>query len=174
MKKIPLTKGKVALVDDDDFEVLNAHRWHASGHRQKIFYASRCVRTPDGAWIPERMHRVILSRKLGRVLVKGEQVDHVSGDGLDNRRDNLRSATIAQNLRNCFRRRTAIQSSRYLGVSWHNREQQWQARIGVSYKRIELGWYQTEIEAALAREFYISAHPELGARSNFSQHELTL
>jgi hypothetical protein len=112
------------------------------------------------------MHRVVLSRKLGRALLRREEVDHEKGNGLDNRREKLRLATSAQNKRNC-RRKSANPSSRYLGVNWHKVKKGWQAKIMVNGKSVYLGLHPTELEAALAREAYIKAHPELMARSNF-------
>jgi len=172
MKEIPLTQGKVALVDDEDFEVLNAFKWCA-GRDKRTFYVMRRVRRPSGGWTTEKMHRVILMRKLGHSLAKDEQSDHVNGDGLDNRRENLQMATTAQNQRNCHRFMHTV-TSRYLGVCWHKHFAKWTPRVGVARKRVSLGYYRTESEAALAREFYIAAHPELQARSNFAGHELTL
>ena len=172
MKAIPLTRGLVALVDDNDFEALTAYKWCPNRHRCTV-YATRGTRRTDGGHVTVYMHRTVLERKLGRPLVKGEDADHVNGDGLDNRRENLRPATRAQNMCN-LHRRVANPSSRYLGVQWHAHTQRWRARIRVSHKEVYLGIYQGEDEAALAREFYIAAHPELQARSNFSEHELTL
>lgn len=176
MREIPLTQGKVALVDDEDYAALAMLKWHAN-RDGLTFYARHNarhrVRRPDGAWTHEQMHRVILARKLGRPLAKGEHTDHVNGDGLDNRRENLRPATSSQNHRNC-RRRVASPSSRYLGVTWAKNRKKWTAQIYINGKNANLGQYLSEDEAALAREFYIAAHPELQARSNFAGHELRL
>lgn len=174
MREIPLTQGKVALVDDEDFETLNAHKWCAVRQRH-TFYAVRNVRlhspSPRGSTMV-KMHLVVLSRKPGRLLARGELPDHVNGNGLDNQRVNLRRATHGQNLRNC-RKREAL-TSRYLGVSWANRRANWRAQIRIDGKARSLGNYTTEDEAALAREFYIAANPELQAKSNFQGNELTL
>ena len=165
MKEIHLTQGKVAIVDDTDFEALNAHKWYA--HREaRTVYALRNVRRPDGGRTSELMHRVVLSRKLDRALLRGEQGEHRNGDGISNWRDNLRLATDAQNGRNRHRR-VANPSSQYLGVSRDKRHKNWQVHIRVNGKKIYLGRYATEFEAALAREYYITAHPELMARPNF-------
>jgi hypothetical protein len=94
MKGIPLTRGKVALVDDEDFEVLNTHKWYA--HKDHCtFYA--CRQAEDGSKKKMTMHRQLLSLKLGRPLLKGEKTDHWNGNGLDNKRENLRLSTNAQN-----------------------------------------------------------------------------
>ena len=166
MKEIQLTRGKVAIVDDEDFEFLNAFKWYAERGRY-TFYATHHVRQLGEQPKVERMHCAVLSRKLGRALTKGEQSDHDNGNGLDNRRPNLFSATHSQNQRNRWRRK-ANSTSRYLGVSWHERSGKWMAQICVSWQSVYLGVHCTEFEAAMARETYIAAHPELRARSNFT------
>ena len=117
--------------------------------------------------MPEQMHRMVLERKLGRPLSKGEMPDHENGDGLDNRRVNIRLSTHMQNMHNC-RRHAANPSSKFLGVHWHRCGRKWQAVIGVNGKKIDLGRYNLEFDAAMAREAFIVAHPELMARSNFT------
>lgn len=169
MKEIKLTQGKVAIVDDEDYETVNAHKWCAFS-AWNTFYITRCVPLPNGTTTSERMHRVILARKLGRPLLRDEYTDHVNGDGLDNRRQNLRLATNAQNQRNCHRRK-ANPTSRFLGVYWAARDKRWAARIQVNRRGVNLGYYTTEFDAVLAREEYIVAHPELMARSNFPMGE---
>ena len=166
MKEIPLTQGTVALVDDEDFDALAAFKWCASRSRN-TFYATRGVHRPDGRWTTEQMHRVVFARKLGRALTDGVNPDHENRNGLDNRRENLREATVAQNRRNC-RRHSANPASQYLGVTWRKYEKKWQAQIGIARECIYLGCYATELAAAQAREAFITAHPELRARSNFT------
>lgn len=165
MKEIPLTQGKVALVDDEDFEAVAAVKWCAKRGGQ-TYYAERHIPCPGGSRPTERMHRLVLARVLGRDLLKGEHPDHINGDGLDNQRSNLRVATRAQNMRNC-RRRSANPSSQYLGVSFHKDSGKWQAQVRVPGKQIHLGIHSSELAAAQAREAFISVHPELHARSNF-------
>lgn len=165
MMEIRLTRGKVALVDDEDFEEVSAHQWYAYPHRS-TFYAERRVRHSDGKYDPEHMHVVILMRKLGRRLAPGMFPDHINGNGLDNRRVNLREATRAQNGRNCCRR-SASPASQYLGVTWHRESKKWVARIRADGRNVYLGIFVTELEAAKAREAYIATRPELHARTNF-------
>ena len=167
MKEIELTQGKVALLDDEDFEEIAAFKWYAE-RQHHTFYAQRAVRRLDGGRTIEYLHRVILARMLGRALAKDEQVDHIDGDGLNNQRANLRPATNAQNGRNC-RHRVSNPSSQYLGVSWHKGSKKWQTLIQIDRKKLYLGRYATELEAALAREYFIDAHPELQAKSNFGR-----
>jgi len=88
------------------------------------------------------MHRELLRAP------KGLLVDHIDGNGLNNRMSNIRSCTYAQNVQN---RQPNINSrSRYKGVCWHKRNKKWQASITKSGKRLYLGQYDDQIEAALA------------------------
>ena len=168
MKKIALTQGQFSIVDDEDFEAFGADNWYSKRIRKSscMFYAERGVHRPGGRRTHEKMHRVVLSRKLGRDLDKSEQCDHINGDGLDNQRENLRLATHSQNQRNC-RRHVANPSSQFLGVSWHKASGKWRADVQVDGKQVYLGLHATELAAALAREAFIVAYPELHARSNF-------
>jgi len=165
MPEIPLTRGMVTIVDDEDFETLSHSKWRASRDRN-TFYAERTVYGSGGSGIHERVHRVVLSRKIGRPLLASEFVDHENGDGLDNRRANLRLATNSQNQRNC-KRHSMNPSSRYLGISWYAPRKTWRARIQVEGKEIYIGYHASEYAAARARDEYIAAHPGLLARLNF-------
>ena len=90
-RRIPLTQGLYALVDPEDYESLARHKWHATRGRT-TFYAQRKVWDPvTRREITIKMHRQILHVRDGLL------VDHVSRNGLDNRKANLRSATPAQN-----------------------------------------------------------------------------
>ena len=87
MKKIPLSRGLFALVDDEDYDELNKYNWNATEVRG-AYYARRYVGFQDGKSITIKMHQQIM----------GENgADHINGDGLDNRRSNLRPATEQQN-----------------------------------------------------------------------------
>ena len=157
MREIVLTRGQVAIVDDEDFEAVSAFKWCAQPSRH-TFYALRNVRRPGGGKTTENLHRLVLARKLGRPLLNGEKADHENGDGLDNRREKLRLATNAQNMRNCFKS-LPNKSSQFLGVARHRATKKWQASIRVPGKSIYLGLHDTELGAAQSREAYILAHP---------------
>jgi len=90
-----------------------------------------------------------MSRIIGRPLEKFEHIDHINGDGLDNRRDNLRICTRTENVR-CQRKRTKPTSSRFKGVTWHKNHRYWQAAIRKNGERTYLGWFKGEEEAARA------------------------
>lgn len=130
MKEITLTQGKVALVDDGDYEWLSRWKWYAWWNpKTRSFYA---VRTDH----PYRiyMHRAILGLTKGDGL-KGDHVE--PSRTLDNRRENLRIATTSQNGMNS--RRGIGNSSGYKGVSFDRSRNQWMACIKVNYKNIFLG-----------------------------------
>jgi hypothetical protein len=130
---IPLTKGQEALVDDDQFEGLLLHLWRYASSG----YAVRTVRI-NGRRRHIFMHRQIMAAQPGQL------VDHINGDRLDNRRENLRFVTRSQNQHN--RRKNARGSSPYKGVSWHTRG--WHVRIRVQGQRIHLGYYPCPRQAA--------------------------
>ena len=141
MKLIPLTQGKFALVDDAEAGKVLPWKWYAQKDKN-TFYAKRCVRKPDGTRMKLQMHRVIMG-----ITNHSIQVDHRSGNGLDNRRSNLRVATHGQNQRNAAKRKDNTSGMR--GVGWNKHAGKWQARIRANGKRIHLGYF-TDIAAAKA------------------------
>lgn len=142
MKKIKLTQGKYALVDDIDFMYLNQWKWHAFKIKNKgIWYASRTVRLKNRKRFIQLMHRLILNTP------KGMESDHINGDGLDNQRSNLRICTRNQNQMN---RRKLKGSSKYKGIWWNNWAKKWYAQIQPNNKNIYLGFFNTAKEAARA------------------------
>lgn len=143
MKEIPLTRGLVALVDDEDFETLNQHRWCATLKRY-TWVACRGV-WKDGKTAIEYMHRTILKAPAGTL------VDHKNGSGLDNQKQNLRLCTIAQN--NCNRNRMqSTNTTGYRGVTRRSDRRSgkiWRAEIWHNNKKIHIGVYDS-IDAAVA------------------------
>lgn len=164
MRTIALTQGKVALVDDEDFESLNVFKWYAHWDR-RTFYAARKLPRSGGVQLIEHLHRVVLTRKLGRDIAPCFLPDHEDGDGLNNQRYNLSEVTHRGNSENLHVEKT----SRYLGVCWHNARGKWMAQIRVDGRQTYLGYHSTEISAAIVRDAYIEAHPDLNARLNFSK-----
>ena len=153
-KTIALSQGKVALVDDQDFGWLNQWKWYCGVSRKPTrtkYYAVRNT-TLNGRRKWTAMHRVITN------AAKGCLVDHANGDGLDNRRANLRICTPAENLLN--RRKTLGTSSRYKGVSWNKQKQKWVAYIHRHKDYIHLGSHDSECEAA--RVYDEAAQREFG------------
>lgn len=146
--EIPLTHGLVALVDDEDYErVVAAGKWQAYPSRD-TFYAKRSVKRPDGVWRLIPLHTFLTGYDL---------TDHHNGNGLDNRRDNLRPATHAENMRNRALQRN--NTSGFKGVNWHSRSRKWKAQIRTNGSKRHVGMFGTPEEAAraydeAAREFH--------------------
>jgi hypothetical protein len=132
-----LTPGKVTLLDEEDLPLAAGHRWYwmRVGRDQAIEYAYTHV----------EKRRLYLHRLLCPDAV---EVDHINGDGLDNRRKNLRSTTHKLNLAN--QRPQQGRSSQYKGVSWERRRGRWEAYIRIDKQHIHLGKFDDEVEAALA------------------------
>lgn len=152
MKTIPLSKGYVAIVDDEDFALLAKHKWRARLNGRTV-YAVREFRD-NGKNRTQYMHRLILG-------IEGLRVDgdHVNHNGLDNRRINLRIASRAENRRNSQKMLSPTRSI-YKGVSWVKRPKHrpWQAKITVLGKRVYLGYFSTQEEAALAYRVAAEKH----------------
>lgn len=137
MKEIILTKGKVALVDDADFGRLSIHKWYAL-KGDKRFYSARNVPF-NGGQKRIFMHREIMGTS------KGIQVDHKNGNGLDNRKDNLRNCTRSENCRN---KKKYCGGSKFKGVSWDKRHKKWIVQIKYEDKNRHVGFFDNEIVAA--------------------------
>lgn len=143
VKEIKLTRGKTALVDDEDFEKLNQYEWHVQYHKKtKKYYAVRTA-TIYGKRCNTQMHRFILG-----LIDPKVQGDHLDGNGLNNQRENLRVATNQQNSFNMKKRLSC--SSQYKGVCWNKFHQKWHSKIMVNRKIENLGYFDDEIKAAIA------------------------
>jgi hypothetical protein len=157
--EIPLTQGKVAIVDECDAH-LAAFRWHAC-RDGRTWYAKRAK------WADGRSRTVILHREILGVP-RGVQVDHVNGNGLDCRRANMRPATGAENTRNY--RTPSHNTSGYKGII-RRKNGRWQACIRYCGKRTYLGRFGSAEEAARAYDAAaLRLHGEF-ARINFPHSE---
>jgi len=156
-RRIRLTEGKFTIVDPQDFYWLNNFDWCAKEYHGG-FHAVRFNNHGDTMILS--MHRQIMNQPLGLL------VDHRNRDGLDNRRDNLRLATRSQN--NCNTTKRKNTSSRFVGVSFDKRKQRWVAYINYNGKRIFLGYFDSEIEAAKAYDEAAKKYHAEFARLNFS------
>lgn len=137
---IPLTKGYVARLDAADLPEVSGWLWNALEERRKS----------DGhlyTVYARRANSILLHRVIMRAP-KEMKVDHISGDGLDNRRSNLRLATPSQNQFN--KRRSVANTSGFKGVSWISEHRKWKAAIRHSGRTDFLGYFQTAEEAAQA------------------------
>ena len=138
MKKIPLTNGQFATVDDEDFKELNQFTWQAQWDADtRSFYAVRGVRLPNGKHVKELMHRRILGLEYG----DKRQIDHIAHQTLDNRRANIRIVTPSQNQHNYRCKK---------GYTWNKSHRKYQAQIGVNGRRIFLGYFDGPQEARAA------------------------
>jgi len=141
MKEIPLTRGYTALVDDADFPLVSQSRWQARPDRNTV-YASRGVRDGSGKTKTLYMHVALLDAGDGLV------VDHINGNGLDNRRKNLRIATRGQNVHHSF---TTVKNKHgFRGISFIERYQRWQVSMKTGGRNTYVGFYATAEEAARA------------------------
>lgn len=138
---IPLTRGKVTLVNDKDVAKLAGWTWRAVYRKgRNLWYAQGYrggLKTREDVY----MHQLVAGAKRGKI------VDHKDGDGLNNRRRNLRHCTVRQNVLGAGVR---PHSSRYKGVYWSKRDRVWRAQIGVHRKIICLGNFRDEGDAGRA------------------------
>jgi hypothetical protein len=142
VKLIPLTQGQFAIVDETDFEWLSQWKWQALWSRSsKSFYARRSA-SFQGEQKVIYMAREILGNPIGL------QVDHSNHDTLDNRRSNLRAATVSQNQFN--RGLSARSTSGHKGVTWSKRRSRWISRIELNGHRRYLGMFSDLSAAATA------------------------
>jgi AP2 domain len=141
MRTIPLggkrAAGRVALIDDEDWELVSQHNWSVSEH-PGVAYALTGIER-DGKLTTIRMHKF---------LTGWSRTDHINGDGLDNRRANLRPVTQAQNQAN--QRPWRGGSSQYKGVYYQRRSRKWAANIMISGHTWYLGAFTVEEDAARA------------------------
>lgn len=135
---LPLSQGKFAMIDSDDFEKVGRVKWSAQ-KEGKNFYAYRMMGGGRNRKIVY-LHGAILE-------IKG--VDHRNGNGLDCRRENIRPATAKQQSQ-AFQRKRPGTSSKFRGVTWHRSASAWQAKISAEGSSFYLGLFKEEIDAARA------------------------
>lgn len=132
MSYIPLTKGRVTIIDSEDYGVLSRYQW--------MCHCGYVRRVEKGKTI--HMHRLLMN------CPDNFEVDHINRNKLDNRKSNLRIVTRQQNM--CNKTRYAGSSSKYKGVSWHSKDKIWNAQIRLDRKIYYLGAYESEEVAAAA------------------------
>lgn len=149
MRKIEITRGHFAIIDDEDYESVEKFKWRYS----PSFCSGYAIRGQhvgfeDGKQVSKTisMHRFIMNAP------EGMEVDHINGNGLDNRRCNLRIATRSQNKWN--RRKLQPKSSRFKGVHWEDDRKKWRAYIYKNNRRTIIGRFDNELDAALAYNKY--------------------
>jgi hypothetical protein len=165
MRTIVLTKGKVAIVDAEDYATLRGFKWYAL-FRDGSWHAARTVKR-NGEKRTVYMHRQIMGEPEGML------VDHRNRDGLDNRRENLRVCTKRQNAWNGHRR-IRNKTSRFKGVCRQCGRvgatgRPWRATITVAGRQKYLGWFKTQADAARAYDDAAVFHFGEFARTNFQR-----
>lgn len=148
--EIPLSQGRISLIDEADWELVRGYRWYAVKDRN-VWYAQANTSRKEGPRRTVRMHRLLLGLTDGKI-----KIDHRDGDGLNNQRANLRSCKHAQNLRNTGAH--ANNTSGFKGVSWDKQSGRWKAQIRGDLKKKHIGYFFTPEEAFAA---YCSAAAEL-------------
>jgi hypothetical protein len=147
MKTIELTQGKVAIVSDEDYEWYNQWKWspHSSG------YAVRGEKGENG-----KMKIIYMHREINRTP-PGMDTSHLNGNGLDNRRENLRTCTTSENLHN--RKIYKNNRSGFKGVSFVKSTGKWRARINVDGIQVNLGNFLSIQEAVSAYNKVAGKYP---------------
>ena len=148
--KILLTQGKAAIIDVVDYDLIRSIKWCAVKNGNNWYAKHKTI----------YLHRFLLNPK------SNEECDHINGDGLDNRRCNLRIVTSAQNSMNS-QKRPGYTSSRFKGVSWDKANNRWRADICVDYKKMYLGLFSDEVEAVKA--YNVTASEYFGEYAKLNQ-----
>jgi hypothetical protein len=141
MKKIYLvTKGKIAIVDDEDFDFLNQWKWYCNVGGYVMRHEKQKNYKRNTIW----MHRLINNTP------EGFDTDHINRNKLDNRKNNLRSLLHGKNLMNMGSRKNNISGK--IGVGWHAMGKKWRAYISLNGKYLHLGDYKYKKDAIVARK----------------------
>jgi hypothetical protein len=142
LKEIPLTKGKIAIVDDEDFEMLSRFKWCCSNRGYAIRKSNE-----DGKPKTMLMHRFILGAS------KGVFVDHIDGNPLNNQRGNLR---LVSNRQNCLNQKIGVRNkSGYKGVWWNKESGKWATGVrGENKEKYFLGYFENKHDAARMYNFW--------------------
>lgn len=143
-KEIKLSRGYVAIIDDEDYECIAKRKWWTSYSRGKLY--AKTAFFIDGKRIDLKLHHEII------VVPIGLEVDHINGNGLDNRKENLRVCVHQENTQNKITRRQDGKASRFTGVSRRNGA--WYARITKDGKTTNIGVFKTEENAATAYNIF--------------------
>lgn len=158
MQVIQLTQGKKTVIDDSDFEKVSKYKWYA--HRQQNTWYAKHYNSERKK--PESLQRFLLQPSKRMI------VDHINGDGLDNRRCNLRLCTKAENAVNSGKGRYKRGvSSKYKGVCWRKSLRKFSAQIVFEDRSRYLGVFRDEVKAAIAYDKAALRYFGSFARLNF-------
>lgn len=134
-KEIPLSQGKVAFVDDEDYTLVTQHQW-------------RHLNRGSGYAIAKASGKPIYMHRLVTHAPQGMEVDHINGNGLDNQKSNLRVCAQAENLKH--QRRARNNTSGYKGVTWDASQGKWFVEIMSDRRRYYIGRFTSVTDAARA------------------------
>ena len=148
--KVNLTKGHFAIVDCEDLAKVNHDSWHSLKGKYAVCRRNKTI---------HYMHREIIG------CADGFETDHINGNGLDNRRSNLRQATHSQNGMN--KQKSPSGTSKYRGVSLYRPRGKWQSQIKLNGKNRGLGHFKNELDAALAYDSAAQLEHGTFAKLNF-------
>jgi hypothetical protein len=156
-------RGRVAVVDLENYSLVMQHRWHVREHDPVA--PGRRANGPYAAYEAYRGGRggTRVTVYMHQLIAGTERVDHIDGDGLNNRRANLRPASQQQNMANS--RKNPGKASIYKGVTWDRSRSQWCAKITVNRQTLNLGRFSNEEDAALTYD--------IAARRAFGEYALT-
>ena len=160
---VRLTQGKSMRVAEDALPLLAPHRWCVI-RGGETWYAVTTVRRPDGRRTTLILHRLLCGLDFG----DPREVDHIDGDGLNNLPSNLRVVDHAGNQHNLHmkcRKRGEVPTSHFQGVSWHKGDRKWRAGIGLAGRRIHLGHFYAEEDAAEAYRYAKAVRDAGGAEA---------
>lgn len=146
MKKILLTQGRFALVDNEDYHKLSKFKWFAMKSKRR-FYAARKIRVSKGKQRTFFIHQAILGDP--PPTLKRLDINHKDGNGLNNRRKNLEWATRAINMRSKIRKAIGT-TSVFRGVSFNRATDSWRASVWDADHHYHIGLFEIEQEAAEA------------------------
>lgn len=139
---VPLTKGYTAIIDAEDVPLVADYNWFAQVERRADGNIARVYA------VRHAMRRAVLLHRFLAQTPDGLETDHIDGNGLNNRRSNLRQATQAQNRQNA---RTRVDNAAGIkGVCWHGHSRKWLAQIRVDGKQRHLGIFKCRTAAAFA------------------------
>lgn len=160
MKEIILTQGKIALVDDEDYERVNQYKWSCKfSNKSKTFYAKRVIN------IGNRQTNIYLHRFILKLKDSNIEIDHEDRNGLNNQKYNLRECTHEQNMRNAVG--NIISTSKYKGVSLRNNR--YVVQISIKDRTYNLGLYDYEKDAAAIYDAVARYYSKEFAYTNFKE-----
>jgi hypothetical protein len=163
-RRIYLDEGLWTIVDSQDYYRFGCFKWYLTAKDGK-FYAVRNLTVDNTKTKMISMHREIINAP------KGLLVDHKNTDSLDNRRENLRLATRSQNMQNMKKKNKDKATSRFIGIWFDKSAGNWPSKITVNGKKIHLGRFHNEIDAARAYDRAAIKYRGEFARLNFPEKD---